>query len=159
MTYLAIKWIHILSAVLLFGTGLGSAFYKWRTDRTGNLEAIYITNRNVVVADWIFTTPTVFIQPLTGLWLASAHATPIAEQWLRLSIILFCIAGLCWLPVVYLQIKMRDMACRALLSNNSLPQSYHRFANIWLWLGMPAFSAIIIVMALMVVKPPLMAAN
>jgi len=155
MEYLFIKWLHILSATLMFGTGLGSAFYKWRTDRTGNLQAIYITNRNVVLADWLFTTPSVFIQPITGFWLIHRLDLPVLEPWVMVSLILFVIAGMCWLPVVYLQIKMSDMACDALQSNQPLPPGYQRLANTWFWLGVPAFSAIIAVYALMVAKPTL----
>lgn len=153
MEYLFAKWIHILSATLLFGTGLGSAFYKWRTDRTDNLHAIYVTNKNVVTADWLFTTPTVFIQPITGLWLAHMISIPILTPWIVISLTLFVIAGLCWLAVVYLQIKMRDIAYQALQSSCSLPPLYYRLAKTWFWLGIPAFLSFIAVYALMVFKP------
>ena len=153
MEYVLVKWIHILSATLLFGTGLGSAFYKWRIDQSDNLQAIYITNRNVVAADWIFTTPTVFIQPVTGLWLTHLGNIPVSEPWIFLSLLLFIVSGLCWLPVVYLQIKMRSIAQHALQSKQSLPATYHLLARIWFWLGIPAFIAIFTVYGLMVIKP------
>ncbi len=120
MEYLVLKWVHILSATLLFGTGLGSAFYKLMTDQTGNLEAIAQTNRTVVLADWLFTTPTVILQPITGVWLALAVGYPLSSSWIVLSVLLYVIAGLCWLPVVYLQIRMRDLAVAAV---NEQPRS------------------------------------
>lgn len=153
MDVLVIKWIHILSATLLFGTGLGSAFYKWRTDKTNDIHAIAITNRNVVLADWFFTTPTVIIQPATGFWLAYLHGYELSTPWITASIILFIVAGACWLPVVYLQIKMRDIAHEALTNHTQLPLRYHKLNTLWFWLGLPAFTAIMIVFTLMVGKP------
>ena len=153
MEYLALKWLHIISATLLFGTGLGSAYYKYMTDRAGGIKAITITNRNVVIADWVFTTPTIILQPLSGIGLIYLYGYSFNETWIWLSIILFCIAGLCWLPVVYLQIVMRNMSERSLQNNTSLPKKYWRYAHIWFWLGVPAFISIIAVFGLMVFKP------
>ena len=110
MTYLILKYLHILSAILLFGTGLGSAFYKWMADRSGNIQHIAITNKNVVLADWLFTTPSVIFQPLSGIWMAHIIGLPLTTPWIMISLILFFIAGACWLPVVYLQIKMHKIA-------------------------------------------------
>lgn len=156
MDVLIIKWLHIISATLLFGTGLGSAFYKWRTDKSNDIHAIAVTNRNVVLADWLFTTPTVVLQPITGIWLANLNGYALSTPWLLLSIILFILAGACWLPVVYLQIRMRYIAQKCLGTNSPLPQRYHQLKNIWFWLGIPAFSAIVAVFALMVAKPSMM---
>ena len=110
MDYLLVKTLHILSATLLFGTGLGSVFYKWRADKSADLPAIAVTNKNVVLADWLFTTPTVILQPVTGVWMALSAGYPLTSSWLVLSIVLYIIAGLCWLPVVYIQILMRDIS-------------------------------------------------
>ncbi|MEK8090701.1 DUF2269 domain-containing protein [Thermithiobacillus plumbiphilus] len=153
MEYALVKTIHILSAFLLFGTGLGSAFYKYMADRNGDLRNIAITSRHVVLADWLFTAPTVIIQPATGLYLAHLAGYPLSQTWLWLSLLLFVIAGLCWLPVVWLQIRMRDMACHALATDTPLPERYHQMARIWFWLGIPAFLAITTVIFLMVFKP------
>ena len=155
MDYFALKYLHILSATLLFGTGLGSAFYKWHADKSGDLNAITITNKNVVLADWLFTTPTVVIQPLTGVLLAREQGYFFGEPWLLASVALFLIAGICWLVVVYLQLKMRDVSVLALSNGAELPASYQRYARIWFWLGIPAFCCIILVYAFMVVKPTL----
>jgi uncharacterized membrane protein len=153
LDYLAIKTIHILSATLLFGTGLGSAFYKWRADRSDDLAAIAVTNKNVVLADWLITTPTVVIQPATGVLLVYRQGYSLEESWLLLSLLLFLIAGACWLVVVYLQIKMRDVSHLALNRQTPLPDIYLRYAKIWIWLGVPAFCSILLVYGLMVVKP------
>lgn len=153
MDYLTIKAIHLLSAILLFGTGLGSAFYKWMADRSDNLPAIAVTNRHVVLADWLFTTPTIVLQPITGLWLAHLAGWPLSGQWLWLSIALYLLAGACWLPVVWLQIRMRNEAARAVAEGGQLSPRYRRDARLWFLLGIPAFSAMVAVVFLMVHKP------
>jgi len=153
MEYLILKWVHILSSVLLFGTGLGSAYYKYMTDRSGDLKAMTITNRNVVLADWIFTAPTVILQPLTGIGLIYVSGYSYSETWIWVSLILFGIAGLCWLPVVYLQIVMRNISEESLKQNKPLPEKYWHYAKLWFWLGVLAFTSIVAVFGLMVFKP------
>lgn len=152
MLYLSLKYLHILSMVLLFGTGLGSAFYKWMADRSGNLAHIAVVNRHVVLADWIFTTPTVIFQPLSGLWMVYLLGLPLATPWIALSLGLYVFAGVCWLPVVWLQIRMRNLADAALIAQIPLPAEYWRYARVWFWLGVPAFVAMVGVVFLMVFK-------
>ncbi len=152
MTYLLLKYWHILSAFLLFGTGLGSAFYKWMADRTGNIQHIAITNRHVVLADWIFTTPSIILQPITGIWMASLINLPLTTSWIAISLGLYFLAGICWLPVVYLQIKMQRLSEQAVQSAEVLPAEYWQYARIWFWLGVPAFLAMDIVIYLMINK-------
>ena len=152
MLYLSLKYLHILSMVLLFGTGLGSAFYKWMADRSGNLAHIAVVNRHVVLADWIFTTPTVIFQPLSGLWMVYLLGLPLATPWIALSLGLYVFAGVCWLPVVWLQIRMRNLADAALIAQIPLPAEYWRYARVWFWLGVPAFVAMMGVVFLMVFK-------
>lgn len=155
MEYLSLKSLHILSSILLFGTGLGSAFYKYFTDRTGNLAAIAVTNRLVVLADWLFTTPTVIIQPVTGLWLLHTMGISWQTPWVMASLILYVIAGGCWLPVVWLQIRMREISNQTLGNGEPLPPLYHRYRRIWFWHGVPAFNAMVAIVLLMVFKPTL----
>lgn len=152
MDYLTLKTLHILSMVLLFGTGLGSAFYKWMADRSGVVPHMAVTNRHVVLADWLFTTPTVIFQPLSGLWMAHIAGWPWSSGWIAASLALYALAGICWLPVVWLQIRMRDLSNAALAQGTPLPPLYGRMARWWFWLGVPAFSAMVAVVALMVFK-------
>ena len=152
MTYLTLKTLHILSMVLLFGTGLGSAFYKWMADRSGNIEHIAVTNRHVVLADWCFTTPTVIFQPISGIAMAIMADMPLTTPWIAISIALYCLAGACWLPVVWLQIRMQKLADAALKGNAPLPDHYWQLARWWFWLGVPAFTSMVMVVALMVFK-------
>jgi len=152
MLYLTLKWIHILSAIVLFGTGLGSAFYKFMTDRRGDPVAIAVVNRIVVLADWLFTTPTIIIQPLTGFAMLHLLGLPLMTPWVIWSFILYFLAGACWLPVVWLQIQMRQMAETAVRQHTPLPPLYHHYARIWFWLGVPAFISMVAVVALMVFK-------
>ncbi len=155
MSYEIIKWVHILSGIVLFGTGFGSAFYKFMADRSHNLDNIAITNRHVVLADWIFTTPTVFLQPLTGFWMAHERGFGFSSGWFMLAVGLFIFAGLCWLPVVWLQIRMRNDAQSALARSGQLPPRYQSDARLWFWLGIPAFSSMVAVVWLMVAQPAL----
>lgn len=155
MDYLTLKWLHILSSTFLFGTGVGSAFYKFFADRSGNLQHIVQTNRNVVLADWLFTTPTGIIQPLTGVMLVQMLGFPLQSPWLITAIGLYVLAGVCWLPVVYLQIRMSKLSLEAQLKNIPLGADYQRMARQWFWLGVPAFTAMVGIFYLMVAKPPL----
>ncbi len=152
MTYLLIKYVHIISMVLLFGTGLGSAFYKWMADKTGVVSHIAVTNRHVVLADWLFTTPTIIIQPLTGLWMVHITNIPLSTPWVAASLALYAFAGLCWIPVVWMQIRMRDMATIANDTQTDLPKLYWKYTRIWFWLGIPAFIAMMLIVLLMVLK-------
>jgi uncharacterized membrane protein len=150
--YLLIKTLHILSSTILFGTGIGIAFYKWLTDRSGDVHAIRLSSERTVLADWIFTTPAVFVQPLSGIALAHIAGYPLQTPWLAYSIALYLLAGACWLPVVWLQIRMRDLARAADEASVALPQAYWSYARIWFWLGVPAFTALVMVYWLMVSK-------
>ena len=152
MTYITLKTLHILSMVLLFGTGLGSAFYKWMADRSGNINHIAATNRNIVLADWIFTTPTVTFQPISGLWMVYLLDLPLNTPWIAASLLLFVFAGLCWLPVVWLQIQMRNISTLAIANQTILPETYWRMTRWWFWLGVPAFISMVLVVVLMVFK-------
>ena len=152
MSYLTLKYLHILSMVLLFGTGLGSAFYKWMADRSRNLEHIAITNRNVVLADWIFTTPTVIFQPVSGIWLAYLAGIPLSTHWVLISLVLYVLAGICWIPVVWLQIRMSKLANAAIENQSPLSDDYWKYARMWFWLGVPAFVSMVLILFLMVFK-------
>ncbi|MRR09733.1 DUF2269 domain-containing protein [bacterium] len=152
-TYLIVKWLHILSSVAMVGTGFGTAFYLFFANRSGSVEAIRVVSRLVVRADTWFTTPAVIFQPLSGLWLMQQAGWGLDTGWLMLAIGLFFSAGACWLPVVWLQLKLRDMATNADAAGAPLPERYWRYARIWEVLGYPAFTATAVIFYLMVVKP------
>jgi uncharacterized membrane protein len=153
MTYLLIKWLHILSSTLLFGTGLGSAFYMFFTSLTRDARATAVVVRYVVIADWLFTTPTIIIQPLTGFYLIHLVQFPLSSKWIAWSIILYLLAGAAWLPVVWMQIKMRDMANEAVRAGTELPPRYWQYLRLWVALGIVAFLSLVVVFYLMVAKP------
>lgn len=155
MDYELPKVAHILAATLLFGTGLGSAFQLWRAHRSGRVEAIAVVAGSVVVADWLFTATSAIVLPATGLWMALSLGYPIGSDWLVASLALYALAGACWLPVVWLQIRMARMARRALTTGSPLPGAFHRCFRAWFVLGWPAFAAVIVVIHLMVIKPEL----
>lgn len=153
MEYLIVKWLHILSSTFLFGTGIGSAFYMLFTSLSRDVRAIAVVSRYVVLADWIFTSTTVVLQPLTGLYLVHLAGYPLTSTWIVASIGLYLLAGACWLPVVWMQIRMRDMAQAAARADRELPAQYWRYLRLWTVLGIPAFLALVAVFYLMVAKP------
>ncbi len=155
MSYLLIKWIHILSATVLVGVGFGTAFYKWMSDRSGDVRTIAHVSHFVVVADWVFTTPAIILQLTSGLWLTAAAGYPLGTGWIAGSLVLYLLAGLCWIPVLFLQYRMRALAREAQATGSLLSPEYFRYARTWFWLGVVAFSAMVVVYWLMVVKPEL----
>jgi uncharacterized membrane protein len=151
--YLWLKWAHIISSTMLFGTGAGIAFFFLRAHRTGDVRIIAAVARDVVLADFIFTATAVAIQPITGLALALLAGYPLTTHWLLASIGLYGLIGCCWLPVVWLQIRMRDLANVAAAGSGTLPPSYFRYYHWWFWLGWPAFTGVLVIFYLMVAKP------
>jgi len=153
MEYLVVKWLHILSSTLLFGTGLGSAFYMFFASLTRDARVVATVVRYVVIADYAFTTPAIILQPATGLYLVQLAGFPLDSTWIAVSVALYFLAGAAWLPVVWMQIKMRDMAIAANANGTELPQRYWQFLRAWVALGIVAFVALVVVFYLMVTKP------
>jgi uncharacterized membrane protein len=151
--YLLLKWLHVLSSVVLVGTGFGTAYYLAFANRTRDVAALAVVTRLVVRADWWFTTPAVVVQPITGVWLAHLAGWPLTTPWLLASIALYLLAGACWLPVLWLQLRMAEMAQRAASGHTELPAAYWRYARWWEALGYPAFAAMLVVFYLMVARP------
>lgn len=151
--YLLVKSLHIVSSVLLVGTGFGSAFYLFFANRSPSLEARAVVARLVVRADLWFTTPAVIVQPLSGAWLAHTAGWPLATPWLATSISLYALAGACWLPVLGLQLRMAREVELALAERRTLDARYPAWQRAWEWLGYPAFAAMLAVFFLMVNKP------
>ena len=153
MEYLVLKWLHVLSSTLLFGTGLGSAYYMFFASLTRDPRTIAHVVRRVVIADWLFTTTTIVFQPLSGWRMAHLVGLPLTTPWILWSLVLFGLAGLCWLPVVWMQIRMRRMAEAAVRNDTAMPPVYYRWLRIWVALGIVAFVALVVVFWLMVAKP------
>lgn len=151
--YLVVKWLHILSSTLLFGTGIGSAFYMLFASLNREPRIAYFVTRYVVIADWVFTTTAVILQPVTGFYLVHLAGFSWSSGWILWSTALYLVAGACWLPVVWMQLRMREMARRAVEEGTALPQRYFRWLRAWVALGIPAFLALVAVFYLMVAKP------
>jgi uncharacterized membrane protein len=153
--YLVIKWLHIVSSTVLFGTGAGIAFFFVRAQRTGDARIIASVGRDVVLADLVFTATAVVLQPISGIALALQGGFGLSSPWLVLSIALYLAVGCCWLPVVWLQIRMRDLAVDAANHALPLPSVYWFCYRRWFWLGWPAFIGVLVIFYLMVAKPAL----
>lgn len=149
-----LKLVHIISLTLLFGTGLGTAFYMWRAHRSGDIAIFAAVARNVVLADWLFTTPAVIIQPLSGIAMVYWLGIPITAPWVMASIVLYGVVGLFWLPVVWIQCRVA--ACVEELANGGDCELDHeRLMRWWYRLGWPAFLSVVGIFYLMVFKPVL----
>ena len=153
MDYLTLKTIHIISSTVLFGTGIGSAFFLFMANRRKEVAGIAFATRHVVIADWLFTTPSVVIQLVTGLALMQAGGYDITTHWIKWGLILYVVVGTCWLPVVWIQIKMRNLAKQAMENNSELPKQYWRYDKWWIILGSVAFPVVLVIFTLMIFKP------
>jgi uncharacterized membrane protein len=153
MTYVAVKLLHVLSSTVLFGTGLGSAYYMYFASRTRDARVAAAVVRQVVIADWVFTTTTIVFQPVSGAYLVHVAGFPWSATWIVWSFVLYLVAGACWLPVVWMQIRMRDIATQAAAAGEELPALYWTYLRRWIALGVPAFTALVAVFWLMIAKP------
>lgn len=145
--YSWIKLLHIVSATLLFGTGLGTAFFMLRAHLSGSAEAMMVTTRNAVLADWLFTAPAVLIQFATGLWLTSQLGISFGSAWFLAVLTLYLLVGALWLPVVWIQIRIRRI-----VDAGGAPAEYRQLMRCWVALGVPAFLCVLVLFYLMVSK-------
>ena len=151
--YSLVKTLHIVSATVLFGTGIGTAFFMFRSHFTDNIhEKIYAT-RNTVLADYLFTFPSGIIQPLSGVWLIWYVGYDPMEYWLLMTYGLYILAGICWLPVVWIQIVLKRILIECEKAGSEIPDRYFKLFRIWFMLGWPAFISLLGVFYLMVTKP------
>ena len=155
--YPLIKWLHIVSSTVLFGTGAGIAFFFLRAQRSGDSRIIAAVSQDVVLADMVFTATAVVMQPVTGIALSLMVGFRLSTPWLVLSMVLYGLVGCCWLPVVWLQMRMRDLAIDATHRGQPLPMLYDIYYRRWFMLGWPAFIGVLIIFYLMVAKPVLSA--
>jgi uncharacterized membrane protein len=151
--YWLLQYAHIVGAAVLLGTGAGIAFFMLRAHLTHDVAVIAGVARIVVTADFVFTATAVVVQPVTGFLLSRLLGYPVFDGWIALSLILYAITGAFWIPVVFMQIRMRDLAEAALRGGTALPRAYHRFFWTWFAFGFPAFAAVLGIMWLMTSRP------
>jgi uncharacterized membrane protein len=153
MLYLAIEYVHVLGAIVILGTGAGIAFFMLMAHRTGDAVFIARTAEIVVIADFIFTLSAVLLQPVTGALLMWLSSTSISEGWLMTSLVLYAVAGAFWVPVVFMQIEMRDLARAAVVNGAVLPPRYFSLFSRWFLFGIPGFGSVMAILWLMIAKP------
>lgn len=151
--YTLVKVAHVIGATVLLGTGAGIAFFMLMAHRTRDPALIAQTARVVVLADTVFTASAVILQPITGASLAHLAGYRLLSGWIGLSLALYVVTGLCWLPVVCIQVRLRDLAIQAAATDTPLPERYFRLFRLWFVLGFPAFAAVLGIVWLMVAKP------
>jgi len=151
----ALRWLHVVGATVLLGAGAGIAFFMLMAHRTQDPALIAHVASTVVIADAIFTATAVVVQPITGLLLARAIGWPLSTPWIALSMILYVATGLCWLPVVWIQWRMRNLARACAAARQPLPREYHRLFRTWVLLGIPAFAFVLVIVWLMIARPAL----
>jgi uncharacterized membrane protein len=153
MLELILRWLHVGGATVLLGTGAGIAFFMLMAHRTKDTALIAHTAGIVVIADMVFTATAVILQPITGIWLAYIVGWPLNEGWIVVSLILYVITGVFWLPVVRIQMQLRDISRDAHAANTALPPRYHHLFRIWFGCGIPAFLAVLTILWLMIARP------
>jgi uncharacterized membrane protein len=151
--YSLVKWLHVLGATVIFGTGIGTAFHFWITMRREDAAAIAAAGRSTVLADYSFTLPAVILQPLTGLALARMAGYPLTATWLVSALALYALAAACWLPVVLIQLRLARLAAASVSAGTPLPAEFRRLSRWWFALGWPAFIAMAATLWLMVARP------
>jgi uncharacterized membrane protein len=153
MEYFILKFLHVIGATVLLGTGAGIAFFMLMAHRTGNAATVAAVARIVVIADYLFTASAVVVQPITGWLLMDLVGYPLSEGWIVISLVLYVVTGAFWLPVVWMQSRMRDLAQVAAAAGEPLPAEYHRLFRTWFAFGFPAFAAVMGILWLMITRP------
>ena len=151
--YFLVKYLHVLGAIVILGTGTGIAFFMLMAHRSGDTAFIARTASTVVIADMIFTLTAVLLQPVSGGLLMMLSATSIREGWLHASLALYAVAGIFWVPVVFMQMEMRNLAQAAVEKGQALPPRYHELFRRWFLFGIPGFGSVMIILWLMIAKP------
>jgi uncharacterized membrane protein len=152
-TYFVLKYLHVIGAAVLLGTGAGIAFFMLLAHRTGDPAVIAGVARIVVIADFLFTATAVLAQPITGWLLVREAGYSMSDGWIVLSLVLYVVTGAFWLPVVWIQAQLRDLAREAVARNTDLPPRYHRLFRVWFAFGFPAFAAVMAILWLMITRP------
>jgi uncharacterized membrane protein len=151
--YFLVKYLHVLGAIVILGTGTGIAFFMLMAHRSRDVAFIARTSVVVVIADALFTLSAVILQPVTGGVLMALSSTVIGERWLATSLALYAVAGAFWVPVVFMQIEMRDLARNAAEKDAQLPTRYHALFRRWVLFGIPGFGSVMMILYLMIAKP------
>ncbi len=155
MIFDLLLFAHVIGAAVLFGTGAGIAYFMLRAHHSGDPALVAHVSGIVIRADTVFTATAAAVQPVTGTLLALHAGWPLFHGWVALSLALYVLVGACWLPVVWIQIRMHRQAVAAREAGTALPDAYHRLFRIWFALGVPAFLAVLAILWLMLTKPAL----
>ncbi|MBY0531073.1 MAG: DUF2269 domain-containing protein [Xanthobacteraceae bacterium] len=155
MAYFDLKFLHIIGSAVLLGTGAGIAFFMVMAHRSKDVAVIAGVARIVVIADFVFTATAVIVQPITGILLADVQNYPLTSSWIVASLVLYVFIGMWWLPVVYFQIRIRDIAAKAVAENRALPADYYWYYRVWFAFGFPAFFSVLLIFWLMIARPQL----
>lgn len=153
MAYLVLKFLHLLGGTVILGTGIGIAFFMLMAHLSEDAVFIARTAGLVVIADFVFTATAVVVQPITGYFLLQEIGGSLTDGWVAASLVLYVVTGLFWLPVVWMQIRMRDLARAAASAAQPLPAAYHKLFRLWLVFGFPGFGSVLAIVWLMMAKP------
>ena len=155
-SYAIWKTVHVFSAAILMGTGIGIAFFCWFGSRAAigdkNIGALRMVLRFTVLADAVFTAPAVVVQAVTGAMLMHLAGWSWFSPWSITAVGLFGLVGVCWLPVLWIQWRMKKLADNA-SAIDTLPQAFTSLFRAWILLGIPALAAMLTLLFMMVAKP------
>jgi uncharacterized membrane protein len=155
MIYLLLKYLHVLGAMVILGTGAGIAFFMLMAHLSRDAAFVARTAGVVVLADMVFTATAVIAQPLTGYLLVRETGRSLLDGWVLASLVLYGVAGLFWLPVVWMQERMHELAAAAASAGEPMPLAYHRLFRLWFAFGFPGFGSVMLILWLMIAKPSL----
>ena len=153
--YFVLKFLHVIGATVILGTGAGIAFFMLMAHVSRDVAFIARTAGVVVLADFLFTATAVIVQPITGYLLTRETGAALTDGWIVVSLVLYAVAGIFWLPVVWMQMRMRDLATAAAAAGKPLPEAYRRLFRLWFAFGFPGFGSVLLIVWLMIAKPSL----
>jgi len=153
VSYLILKYLHVIGSTVILGTGAGIAFFMLMAHRSREAAFVARTARVVILADCLFTATAVISQPITGYLLLRETGMSLSQGWVMASLALYVIAGAAWLPVVWIQMQMREVAEDAVSAGEDLPARYQRLFGWWLAFGFPGFGSVMLIIWLMIAKP------
>ncbi|RIH89322.1 DUF2269 family protein [Calidithermus roseus] len=149
-SYLLLKSLHVLGAVIFLGNILVTALWKVLADRTQNPAIVAYAQRLVTVTDFAFTALGVGLIIVTGELMAGRWE---GAAWVGWGRALFVASGVIWLvALIPIQIAQARMA-RAFAQQASIPASYWRLAKLWGVFGIIATALPLLNLYFMVFKP------
>ena len=153
---LALKFVHVLFAAIMFGAWLAAACFMVFARRSGNTSVVALVSLFVVRIELFVVAPAMVLQPITGFPLeAVIGLSNVDNFWIDSSIVLYAIVVLAWLGALRVEFVIRRMARQASLGGTKLGKDYRRLFRIWSGLAALIFAGLVLLYLLMIWQPRL----